>query len=106
MPASIRSSPEVGRVVAYQPWLNGEHPPFSVVIPGRAKREPGNLEIPGSMLSHRPGMTGMEHPALLYYSALTVWIPHSVFGRPRQRPARASSSAEVREVQGMQPTER
>jgi len=33
------------------------------VIPGRAEREsqvrscaPGNLEIPGSMLSHRPGM--------------------------------------------------
>ncbi|WP_256375159.1 MULTISPECIES: hypothetical protein [unclassified Bradyrhizobium] len=33
----------------------------TLVIPGRAKREPGisrnNLEIPGSMRSHRPGMT-------------------------------------------------
>src|SRR5712672_1580931 len=40
------------------------------------------------------------------YDVLTVWMPHSVFGRPRQRPARASSSGEVRLVQGMHPTER
>ena len=38
--------------------------------------------------------------------ALTVWMPHSVLGRPRQRPARASSSGEVRLVQGMQPIDR
>ena|SRR6185437_14460797 len=38
--------------------------------------------------------------------AFAVWMPHSVLGRPRQRPARASSSGEVRLVQGMQPIER
>ena len=33
-------------------------------------------------------------------------MPHSVLGLPRQRPARASSSGDVRLVQGMQPTDR
>jgi hypothetical protein len=42
----------------------------------------------------------------LYYEVLVVWMPHSVFGLPRQRPARASSSGSVRLVQGMHPTER
>jgi hypothetical protein len=32
-------------------------------------------------------------------------MPHSVFDRPRQRPARESSSDEILLVQGMQPTE-
>src|SRR5260370_16398884 len=45
-------------------------------------------------------------PASSPYDVLTVWMPHSVFGLPRQRPARVSSSGEVRLVQGMQPTER
>jgi len=39
-------------------------------------------------------------------SHYAVWIPHSVLGLPRQRPARASSSGEVRLVQGMHPTDR
>jgi hypothetical protein len=42
----------------------------------------------------------------LSYNVLTAWMPHSVLARPRQRPARASSSGEVRLVQGMHPTER
>src|SRR5258708_10711389 len=45
-------------------------------------------------------------PASSPYDVLTVWMPHSVFGLPRQRPARVSSSGEVRLVQGMQPTQR
>src|SRR5882757_2723886 len=40
------------------------------------------------------------------YEVLTVWMPHSVLALPRQRPARASSSGEVRLVQGMHPTDR
>ena len=31
------------------------------VIPGDAKHQTRNLEIPGSMLSHRPGMTVLDH---------------------------------------------
>src|ERR1700680_1999391 len=76
------------------------------VIPGREPRRASpesrdnRREIPGSQLTLRPGMTNP------LYDVVTVWMPHSVFGRPRQRPARASSSGEVRLVQGMHPTER
>jgi hypothetical protein len=69
-------SPKSGGVVAYQPWLKGE---FS---------GSGTAKIGA------------------HYAVCVVWMPHSVLGRPRQRPARSSSSAEVRLVQGMQPTER
>ena len=40
------------------------------------------------------------------YAVFVVWMPHSVLGLPRQRPARASSSGEVRLVHGMHPTDR
>src|SRR5438034_935919 len=47
--------------------MRGQMPPPHVVIPGRPKGElgcapcaPENLEIPGSMLSHRPGMTALN----------------------------------------------
>jgi hypothetical protein len=42
----------------------------------------------------------------LCYEVFIVWMPHSVFGPPRQRPARASSSGSVRLVQGMHPTDK
>src|SRR4029077_14687818 len=80
--------------------------PISVVIPEREPRRASpesrdnRREVPGLQLTLRPGMTNPR------YDVLTVWMPHSVFGRPRQRPARASSSGEVRLVQGMHPTER
>src|SRR5713101_5960088 len=44
--------------------------------------------------------------ASLSYEVLTVWMPHSVLGLPRQRPARAFSSGDNRLVQGMHPTDR
>src|SRR5262249_37464587 len=70
-------SPKSGAVVAYQPWLKGE---FSGLGPAQSATYSADVAI--------------------------VWMPHSVLGRPRQRPARSSSSGEVRLVQGMQPTER
>ena len=54
------------------------------------------------MAGSSPAMTGLR----LDQEALAVWMPHSVLARPRQRPARASSSGEVRLVQGMQPIDR
>jgi hypothetical protein len=61
-----------------------------------------NPESPdsGVVLAHHPGMTSHR------YEVFIVWMPHSVLARPRQRPARASSSGEVRLVQGMHPTDR
>src|SRR3982074_1894866 len=44
--------------------------------------------------------------AALSYDVSAVSMPHSVLPLPRQRPARASSSGEVRLVQGMHPTDR
>src|SRR5204862_4060013 len=44
--------------------------------------------------------------ASLSYDVLTVWMPHSVLGLPRQRPAPAASSGDVPLLQGMHPTVR
>jgi hypothetical protein len=78
--------------------------PISTVIPRRLEEanpecRDYTLEIQGS---RRRAPRNDEWP----YDILTVWMPHSVLALPRQRPARTSSSGEVRLVQGMQPTDR
>jgi hypothetical protein len=59
-----------------------------------------------SLKSTKPHFVVCGVAAALSYEVSTVWMPHSVLALPRQRPARASSSGEVRLVQGMHPTDR
>src|SRR3954453_9091203 len=79
-PVTVVPDPPIPGVVAYQPWLNGERRVMILAV--RSARLPRRYEL------------------------FRVWIPHSVLAVPRQRPARPSSPALVRLVQGMQPTER
>src|ERR1700733_3025557 len=48
---------------------------LSFVIPGRAPARTRNLEIPGSMLSHRPGMTAACIPAARCARVLFITCP-------------------------------
>src|SRR6266853_2769349 len=79
--------------------------PFGLTTASSFKARRHNSGRNGSK-STKPHFIVCGVAASLSYEVLTVWMPHSVLGLPRQRPARASSSGDVRLVQGMQPTDR
>jgi len=79
------------------------------------RRSPGH-NVSREMVLARPALDRMKAP--LAFERLEIgshgstrlgtggWIPHSVFARPRQRPARSSSLGQTRSVQVMHPIER
>src|SRR5438445_13775598 len=75
---------------------------MAALSPGHGRYNSGT----GGSKSTEPRFIVRCVAASLSYEVLTVWMPHSVLGLPRQRPARASSSGDVRLVPGMHPTDR
>jgi hypothetical protein len=130
---SRRSS--AGCFTCLRPYLTAPIPPSTVVLPApvfprqictstgcwlRSNRinavlqdaavvahQPCSIFASAFQTANSPGVAArLQSMPLIFHLPSGRWIPHSVFSRPRQRPARMCSPGATRSVHGMQPMER
>ncbi len=72
--SSLRFMQDVVGIGGSPPCPAGSLPAYSAVVPGRRRRT-RNLEIPGSMLPHRPGMTSYETQVRILATCIARVLP-------------------------------
>jgi hypothetical protein len=99
------SRPECANSGHCPPWRTGQIDPkrkFPASL-RLAGVDPGAERPSGLLRRRRSAREG--HQISAPATSAATWMPHSIFARPRQRPARASSPVQTPLVHGRQPIE-